>query len=204
MSGEGGGYQPKQQRGLIRRERILDAALRLFSEKGYYGTNTKEIAKQAGVATGTLYRYFRDKKAVLFGVCMRFEARIMGDVLDLGRRLRDEGASPRKIMAAIVTQAVLAHHENAAFHREMLGLEILDDEVERFVNARVARGMDMLREFLHPMSPELRLKDLDTAVEMLFITIEAVAHKAVLFQSEVGGDKLLDALSDMLDRYLFE
>lgn len=204
MNGEAGGYQPKQQRGRIRRERILDAALQLFSEKGYHHTNTKEIARQAGVATGTLYRYFRDKKSVLFGVCERFEARIMGGVLEHGRRLREEGESPRTVMAALVIQAVLAHHENAAFHREMLGLEILDAEVERFVNARVARGMAMLREFLQPMLPELRLKDLNTAVEMLFITIEAVAHKAVLFQSEVGGDKLVEALCDMLDRYLFE
>ncbi len=43
------------------RDKILDAALRLFSKRGYLGATTKEIAKKAGVAELTLFRHFTSK-----------------------------------------------------------------------------------------------------------------------------------------------
>ncbi len=47
------------------RERILEAGLGLFSKKGYLGATTREIAKKAGIAEVTLFRYF-PSKAKLF------------------------------------------------------------------------------------------------------------------------------------------
>lgn len=55
---------PKQQRSIEKRKKILEAGFKLFKQKGYYKTNTAEIAKEAGVSTGIVYRYFTDKKAI--------------------------------------------------------------------------------------------------------------------------------------------
>jgi len=44
------------------RTKILDAGLRLFSKKGYLGATTREIARQAGFAEVTLFRYFSSKE----------------------------------------------------------------------------------------------------------------------------------------------
>jgi len=44
-----------------RKEAILDAALELFSERGFHGTTVAMIAERAQVAAGTIYRYFADK-----------------------------------------------------------------------------------------------------------------------------------------------
>ncbi len=49
-----------------RRAQILRAAVKLFSEKGYYTTTIQEIAKEAGVSTGLIYQYFGDKDDILF------------------------------------------------------------------------------------------------------------------------------------------
>ncbi len=46
------------------REHIFDAALGLISEKGYYGVSIPDIARAAGTATGTIYRYFASKQAL--------------------------------------------------------------------------------------------------------------------------------------------
>jgi len=48
-----------------KRAAILDAALGLFAERGFTGTAVPEIAAAAGVATGTIYRYFPGKDALL-------------------------------------------------------------------------------------------------------------------------------------------
>lgn len=55
----------KQQRRSERsREKILEAALRLFSRQGYRGTSIREIADGAGISTGNLYHQFPDKETI--------------------------------------------------------------------------------------------------------------------------------------------
>lgn len=48
-----------------KRERIREAAIRVFSEKGFSEARADEIAEQAGVAVGTIYNYFENKEAIL-------------------------------------------------------------------------------------------------------------------------------------------
>ena len=48
-----------------KRRRILDAALPVFAAKGYHGTAVPDVAEAAGVGTGTLYRYFANKEALV-------------------------------------------------------------------------------------------------------------------------------------------
>lgn len=56
--------EPIQKRSIEKKIKIIEAGLELFSEKGYYHTNTVEIAKAAGVSIGTVYSYFKDKKDI--------------------------------------------------------------------------------------------------------------------------------------------
>lgn len=49
-----------------RRGQIVRASVKLFSEEGYYTTTIQQIAKEAGVSTGLIYQYFRDKDDILF------------------------------------------------------------------------------------------------------------------------------------------
>ncbi|HDR7517700.1 helix-turn-helix domain-containing protein [Bacillus mobilis] len=53
-----------------RQMRILEAAVDMFGEKGYAATSTSEIAKRAGVAEGTIFRYYKTKKDLLLAVVM--------------------------------------------------------------------------------------------------------------------------------------
>jgi AcrR family transcriptional regulator len=48
-----------------KRQAILDTALELFCARGFHGTPTSMITREAGVATGTLFHYFRTKEALI-------------------------------------------------------------------------------------------------------------------------------------------
>jgi len=54
-----------------RREQILDAATTVFAEKGFHRATIKDIARQAGIADGTIYTYFASKTEVLLGILHR-------------------------------------------------------------------------------------------------------------------------------------
>ncbi len=53
----------------VRREQIVMAATKLFAEKGYHKTTTREIARESGLGTGTLYEYVNSKEDILYLVC---------------------------------------------------------------------------------------------------------------------------------------
>ncbi len=48
-----------------KRKLILSAGIRVFAKKGYHHTRVSEIAKEAGVAYGLIYHYFKNKKDIL-------------------------------------------------------------------------------------------------------------------------------------------
>lgn len=63
------------------RTRIIKAAQRLFARQGYDGTTTKDLAMAAGVAEGTLFRHFANKKAILIEVATDGWVEILTDLL---------------------------------------------------------------------------------------------------------------------------
>ncbi len=64
-----------------KRECILSAALELFAEKGFHGTAVPEIAQKAGVAAGTIYRYFTSKEAIVNAVYQRHKSQLLATVM---------------------------------------------------------------------------------------------------------------------------
>ena len=71
-------------RGGDKRERILLAAERIFARHGFFAARVSEIAKEAGVADGTIYLYFKSKDDLLVSL---FEDRIMLLLSTLEREL---------------------------------------------------------------------------------------------------------------------
>ena len=74
--------EPIQKRSIEKKKRILDAGFTLFCEKGYYKTNTIEIAKNAGISTGALYSYFKDKKQIYIAAFHDFLENISEHLLE--------------------------------------------------------------------------------------------------------------------------
>ena len=59
-----------------RRRQIADAAVRLFIEKGFHKTTTRQIAGASGFSIGSLYEYFASKEDILYLVCELIHAEV--------------------------------------------------------------------------------------------------------------------------------
>ncbi|MBQ2714049.1 MAG: TetR/AcrR family transcriptional regulator [Clostridia bacterium] len=75
--------EPKQERSIEKKNKIITAGYELFSEVGYYNTNTAQIAKRAGVSTGIVYGYFKDKRDILLAVLELYLEKIVEPVMNL-------------------------------------------------------------------------------------------------------------------------
>jgi AcrR family transcriptional regulator len=75
----------------MRKQQILDAALPIFSRKGFALTTTSEIAKAAGVAEGTIYNYFSNKRELFIAVIKNLIVTMQ--LMELIDRLPDDSTS---------------------------------------------------------------------------------------------------------------
>ncbi len=66
--------------GAAKRERILRAAIKIFSHKGFFNSKVSEIAHAAGVADGTIYLYFKNKDDLLISLFEEKMGEIVADV----------------------------------------------------------------------------------------------------------------------------
>jgi TetR/AcrR family fatty acid metabolism transcriptional regulator len=102
-----------------KRERILAAAERIFARHGFFAAKVSDVAKEAGVADGTIYLYFKNKDDLLISL---FERR-MQQVNEALRAAVDKVKTPREQLRALVKEYLqLVHDEPTA--AEVLTIEL--------------------------------------------------------------------------------
>jgi AcrR family transcriptional regulator len=74
-------FQSNRKTEVTTRDKILKVAQKLFARHGYDGTTTKELAEKAGIAEGTLFRHFTNKKAILVEVATQGWVELLTDLL---------------------------------------------------------------------------------------------------------------------------
>lgn len=120
-----------------RKNQIIDAAWTCFARNGYHRTTMQDIATEAGISTGAIYRYFDGKEAVLAAINQRSQA--------LGRALvaaaADDGDPIRSV--AIIGEAMLRFFHDPAFETiARINIEIWP-EILRHEELRKAIGDEM-------------------------------------------------------------
>jgi TetR/AcrR family fatty acid metabolism transcriptional regulator len=127
-------------RGNDKRERILAAAERVFARAGFFAARVSEIAREAGVADGTIYLYFKSKDDLLISL---FESRMSLVNRTLGEAIA--GLPPRDALHAFIrTYFQLVHDEpNAA---EVVTIELRQSSkfMKEYDNPRFADFLRLL------------------------------------------------------------
>jgi AcrR family transcriptional regulator len=151
------GYTEKQAK-------VLEAAMAVFADRGFSAASTSEIAKAAGVASGTVFRFYRTKKDLLLGVVTpvfrhfvapQFVAAVRGlledDYEDLSAFLRVlltdrmQFVRRHRLAVRIALQETPLHPELRALWQETVVDELEPlalDAVHRLQEAGLVRGVD--------------------------------------------------------------
>jgi len=104
-------------------ELLMLAARAEFAEHGYGGTDSNKIARRAGFAPQTFYRWYADKVAIFIAVYRRWEE----DELSTLGELVKKRASARRLVDAVVEH----HVQHVVFRRSLRWLSVQDDAVRR-------------------------------------------------------------------------
>lgn len=197
-----------------KQKQILAASVKLFATKGFHASSTAEIAKEAGVAEGTIFRHYKSKKDILIAVVAPLLVKfatpfIIKDV----RKIFSE--QEKKSVAQVITQLVknrlelidanLKHFQiviQEAFFHEELREALLQSVVKearglatQFITARIESGE------LRPLPPDVVVR---TFISMVFgmvyfkyvVDPEQYRERSEEEQIELAVDILLNGIAN--------
>jgi AcrR family transcriptional regulator len=138
---------PVQGRSVARVNRMLDACAQLVDEVGYDGLTTTLLAERAGVAIGSVYQFFPDKRAIVQALTLRNLEAYLHRLVD--RMEQEEAADWWGAVDAAIDEYIAMHRSVPGFRTlhfgDIVDVHLLDDERDN--NAVIAgRLAALLRE----------------------------------------------------------
>lgn len=156
---------PARMAGEERRLQILAVAVRLFSQRGFGGTTTKEIAQAAGVSEAMVFRHFATKEELYAAIldhkaCSggNFEPAVMAE--DAIRRKDD-----RAVFESLALGALKHHEHDPDFQRLLLHSALEKHELaEMFFNEFVRRVYEFLGGYIRERQREGALVEIEPSI----------------------------------------
>ncbi len=102
-----------------KRESILDAAIKVFAEKGFHSSRISDVAREAGVAEGTIYLYFKNKDDLLLSV---FSKRVGSFVEDVRRAVASQDTPQDKLRT--IVEKHFEHLESDPYLAQVVQIEL--------------------------------------------------------------------------------
>lgn len=123
---------PKLRQNKERRQRLLECAIDLFIEKGYFNTSVREIIIKSGFGTGTFYNYFIDKEDILKALLEEFADQIISGVSTYYTTEKD--LYKRFVETKRVTMEIFAQNEKLSeiYSRVTGTSEAIDNSLKQF------------------------------------------------------------------------
>ncbi|WP_106401621.1 TetR/AcrR family transcriptional regulator [Actinocorallia populi] len=181
-------------------ERILDAATRVLTERGYDGASTNRIAAAAGLSNGSLYQYFPNKDAIVVAVLDRFADHLAER---LGAEIEAAMSGPWQSGGRSLLEAqIRLLEENADL------LRVVVEHVPRLgpfdkLDALRQRLTDMVRIYLLLNRDRFRPGlDIDAALWIITETVGQLAIRYVLDRPPIPHDRMVDELAELIIRYI--
>ena len=186
-------------------EKILFSAIKIFSQKGFDGATTSEIAKDAGVAEGTIFKYYKTKKGILTQILVQL-INIMSEKIVLGSIKKifhdSEKKDAKEILKEIFYDRIKLINNIFPMAKIILIEALLHEDVREAIYNNIAiKAIEIFKGFHERAAKKDVLRD---DVESLVMFRSILANIVVLiFQKQMFEDKLpIKDLDKELDKII--
>lgn len=195
---------PKQKRSIEKKERIIKSGLALFSTKGYYNTNTAEIAKHAGVSTGIVYNYFSDKKDIFMDAIDIYNKEFLKPIYSILDKL--ENISSVKCFIYDYIKDSITNHKNLgkSIYREIEAIKNTDEDFEKHFNKLINESVDLISTAL--INKNFPKENIHEKVHIIFSFVEKIIHE-IAYYNEINGtnsDVIIEYTAELIENLLLK
>ena len=187
--------EPVQKRSIEKKEKIIKYGFDLICEKGYYNTNTAEIAKAAGVSTGIVYSYFNDKHDILLEGLKRYANSIFYPSIDFMTDININKNNLDEIIRKILLQFVKNHKLSQSAHEEITAMTHSDKDVADFFHKNEIEMTNIVVKLLEKNG--FNSKNLVERVHIVIGLIDNICHEIVYHKHKnINYDIMTDIVID--------
>jgi AcrR family transcriptional regulator len=150
-----------------RSQQILEAAARVFAQKGYHTSTTREIAAEAGVSEGTIYNYFQSKEDLLLSVPrLLSETTALPALSQMLTTPITSGEEEQKLMTIVLENAFQTLQRNVDFLKVLFStLPTMDEKtLEEYLRRMPLYLAQFLEEFLQTRIAQRVYRPMNTTV----------------------------------------
>ena len=139
--------EPKQQRAIEKKEKIISAGFELICKNGYYNINTAQSAEHANVSTGIVYQYFNDKYDILIEGLKKYGNDIFFPMLK-DNNIKFDKNNFDKFIKDIIKYYINSHKISNIAHEEIMSMVHSDKNVADFYYKRELEITTYLKDIL--------------------------------------------------------
>lgn len=193
--------EPIQKRSIEKKEKIIESGFNLICEKGYYNTNTAEIAKTAGVSTGIIYQYFRDKHDILIEGIKRYAADIFYPMLAITTETKFNKNNIKKILYEMICKFIENHKLSQSAHEEITAMTHSDPEIAAFFQKHEMFMTQKLSDIL--VKNGFNCDNLNEKVHISIHLIDDLCHEIVYHKhSQLNYNIMIDLVINTISTLL--
>lgn len=193
--------EPKQQRAKEKKEKIIEAGFNLICKNGYYNTNTAEIAASAGVSTGIVYQYFKDKYDILIEGLEKYGDNIFFPMLN-NIDIKFEKKEFNKFIDKIINDYINNHKISNVAHEEIMAMVHSDKLVADYYYKRELNMTNSLKDIL--INNGFKDDKLSEKVHIMIGLIDNLCHEITYHKHDhMNYDSMKELVIDNII-YLFK
>ena len=169
--------EPIQKRSIEKKEKIIKAGFELICEKGYYNTNTAEIAKAASVSTGIVYQYFKDKHDILVEGIKKYASDIFYPMLTVTSNIKINKNNLDVVLRNMINTFIENHKLSQIAHEEIMAMTHSDKEIAEFFQENEMAMTKYISKIL--LDNGFDARNLDEKVHIAIHLIDDLCHEIV-------------------------
>jgi AcrR family transcriptional regulator len=180
-----------------RRGQIVAAATKLFSEQGFYRTTIKDIARLAGISSGLIYQYVREKEDVLLHVLLEvvesYAREIPAAIVGIDEPLE-------RLVTAVRAYCRVVDRHRAATVLAYRSTKSLSPKRRELIQQRETDTNDIIRRTLVDCMDRgiIRRVNVDALTYQIVLTAHGWALKSWYFKSRLTLEDYIEANLDIL------
>ena len=167
--------EPIQKRSIEKKGKIIKAGFDLICEKGYHNTNTAEIAKAAGVSTGIVYSYFKDKRDIFIEGIKEYATSIMYPMIEVSTSI--DLNNLKNLLEHMIDVFIKNHKISKSAQEEMRAMSHLDDDIANIFNESEINMTNRIVEILK--NNGFAIPNLNEKVHLIIGIVENLCHEIV-------------------------
>lgn len=193
-----------QKRTLENKEKLINSADKLFKEKGFYNTNSKEIANNAGVSTGVFYNYFKDKIGVFLEIFQGDCDYSYNLLKELIHKVLLNNKASNEIFTEYLHIGIDSLYRSGHIYEEIDSLKKEYTEVEIIFQNHNKRVKKLLKPFFESANKSKPLVNFELKYDILINTLKGNASAITRIEDEKYRNEYVDGLIDMIYKFAVE